>query len=81
MRVACILFLEIMFRELIFEAMDDIVEGLVLAEEFLALAAALDGVPGVDEDGHLFEELVLSRWGQMYFILSLEWRCALLNSK
>lgn len=81
MCVACILFLKLGFGELIFEAVDDIVEGFVLSEEFLALAAALDGVPAVDEDGHLLEEFVFPRWGQGYFILSLEWRCALLNSK
>lgn len=60
MSVACVLLLKLEFGELIFEAVDDVVEGLILAEELLALAAALDGVPAVDEDGHLFKELVFS---------------------
>jgi hypothetical protein len=48
--VACILLLKLVLGMLVFEAVDDVIEGLVLAEEFLALAAALDGVSGVDED-------------------------------
>lgn len=56
--VARILFLKLALGVLISEAMDDVVEGLVLAEEFLALTAALDGISGVDEDGHLLKKLI-----------------------
>jgi hypothetical protein len=42
------------------------------------LAATLDGVSALHEDGHLFEKLILPILAESYFIFSFEWRCALL---
>jgi hypothetical protein len=55
-----------------------VIEGFVFAQQFLALAATLDGVSALHEDGHLFEKLILPILAESYFIFSFEWRCALL---
>lgn len=43
--------------DLFCECLEDLVDALVLLDEFLVLAAALDGVAGGDEAGHLLEDL------------------------
>lgn len=41
----------------IHECLEKLVDAFVFFDEFLALAAALNGIPAVDEAGHLLEDL------------------------
>ena len=66
------LLLEPLLAILVLEVVDDVVEGLRLAEQFLALAAALDGVSCGHEDRHLLKKFIFSILAMHYFILSLE---------
>lgn len=76
--VLLVFFLESLVAVFALKCLDDVIEGFVLAQQFLALAAALYGVSAFHEDGHLFEKLILPILAESYFIFSLEWRCALL---
>lgn len=59
--------------DLLRECLEHLVDALVFLDEFLVLAAALYGVPGVDEAGHLLEDLEGPAWGMIYL------RCNLLD--
>lgn len=55
------------------ECLKDLVDAFVFLDEFLVLAATLYGVPGVDEAGHLLEDLESPAWSLDYL------RCNLLD--
>lgn len=52
------LFVKPLLTVLILEVLNDIEEGLMLPQQFLALTPTLNGTPRCNKDGHLLKELI-----------------------
>lgn len=66
LRVPLILFVEPLLPVLVLEVLDDIEEGLVLPQQFLALTPALNGAPRCDKDGHLLKKFIFPAYRKVY---------------
>lgn len=58
-----ILFIKFLLPVLILEVLNDIEEGLMLPQQFLALTPTLYGTPRCNKDGHLLKELIFPTYG------------------
>lgn len=55
------LFVELLRAHFVYEDLENPVYTLIFFDQFLVLAAALDGVARLNEQGHLFEDLECAR--------------------